>query len=331
MKDADNRISLRAVIKNAFDKVFKNRITTSGIPVHTVDLAIEDARLAFKSSKALHKGQKSFRIRYKKENANQILGLEKTTILLCSKKYNSITRQLINLNLTKPNNSHRFIGPVKPLVRPDHDYRLSMRNGEFILHIPIDKVVKQCEREFTCCSIDPGLRTFQTVYCQNGMIHEFGTNVIEKLNPLLYKLNKPKTENNPQKAKYKKRIRAKIKHLVDDLHWKTAKTLCGLSDKIIIGNMSTVSILKDKTMHCTVKRLLQSISQYTFRQRLQDKCEEYGVEFIVADESYTSKTCGGCAKLNDELGSSKVFNCDCGFTADRDVNGARNIMIKYLQ
>jgi putative transposase len=34
----------------------------------------------------------------------------------------------------------------------------------------------------------------------------------------------------------------------------------------------------------------------------------------------------------DHLGGNKKFKCpDCGWTADRDPNGARNIMIRALQ
>jgi transposase len=51
----------------------------------------------------------------------------------------------------------------------------------------------------------------------------------------------------------------------------------------------------------------------------------------VVDEAYTSKTCGRCGSLHDGLGKSKVFKCpSCDFTLDRDVNGARNILIRFL-
>jgi putative transposase len=46
---------------------------------------------------------------------------------------------------------------------------------------------------------------------------------------------------------------------------------------------------------------------------------------------YTSKTCGCCGKINKSLGSKKTFACpNCKFTIDRDINGARNIMLKVL-
>ena len=73
-------------------------------------------------------------------------------------------------------------------------------------------------------------------------------------------------------------------------------------------------------------------SHYGFRETLKAKAELHPwVNVIECDECYTSKTCGKCGELNSKLGSSKTFRCDkCDYVADRDINGARNVMIRYL-
>ena len=301
--------TLRPIIKDAFNQEIKDRILACKIPVHTIDNAVKDVTKAYKSSFALHKGKKKFRIRYKKEGATHTLVLEQSAF---SKVKNSFSQHV------------GIIDTDTPMGKPNHDCRLSCRNGTIMLYAPIDKPTTECYQSERVCSLDPGLRTFQTVYCKSGDVYEFGTNVSNKLNPLFDKLEKPNT-----KAAFKKRIRAKIAHLVEDLHWKSASLLCKLSKKILIGNMSTVGVLQGN-LHPRVKLLLQSLSHYTFRQRLKAKCEELGVEFAEVDESYTSKTCGSCGEINENLGAKKVFECKCGFKIDRDVNGARNIMIKNL-
>ena len=55
-------------------------------------------------------------------------------------------------------------------------------------------------------------------------------------------------------------------------------------------------------------------------------------KMIECSEEYTSKTCGGCGRLNHSLGSKKVFECShCKIVMDRDINAARNIFIKNYQ
>ena len=50
------------------------------------------------------------------------------------------------------------------------------------------------------------------------------------------------------------------------------------------------------------------------------------------DEDYTSKTCGRCGDINKNLGGNKFFKCNaCKLECGRDVNGARNILMKNLK
>ena len=49
------------------------------------------------------------------------------------------------------------------------------------------------------------------------------------------------------------------------------------------------------------------------------------------DESYTSKLCSECRFYNSELGKSKTFKCKiCNLKLDRDVNSAKNILLKGI-
>ena len=69
---------------------------------------------------------------------------------------------------------------------------------------------------------------------------------------------------------------------------------------------------------------------FLFKTRLEFKCKLNNVYFKYIDESYTSKTCSICSNYSNDLGGSKIYCCkECNNTIDRDVNGARNIYIKY--
>ena len=116
------------------------------------------------------------------------------------------------------------------------------------------------------------------------------------------------------------------------MHWKTIKYLVKRFDNIIVGKLNTSGIVKKEGNLCRKLRTLAlQLQHYTFRERLKFKGIEYNCNIIVQNEAYTSKTCGKCGELNRKLGSSKIFNCSrCKFKYDRDLNGARNIMIKAL-
>ena len=74
-----------------------------------------------------------------------------------------------------------------------------------------------------------------------------------------------------------------------------------------------------------------NLSHGFFIERLKFKISQSNNKLIIANESYTSKMCGNCWVLNNELGSAKIFKCtNCGVEIDRDVNGARNILIKEI-
>ena len=74
-------------------------------------------------------------------------------------------------------------------------------------------------------------------------------------------------------------------------------------------------------------------SHHRFKQRLlANKAREYPwCKVLIVDEAYTSKTCGMCGHIHQSLGGNKVFRCPhCSFEIDRNVNGARNILLRFL-
>lgn len=75
------------------------------------------------------------------------------------------------------------------------------------------------------------------------------------------------------------------------------------------------------------------LKHYKFQQRLIYKancCSN--VKVFLVDESYISKTCTNCGNLHQNLSSNDNFDCTtCKISIDRDVNGARNILIKNTQ
>ena len=78
-------------------------------------------------------------------------------------------------------------------------------------------------------------------------------------------------------------------------------------------------------------RSLLCLSHYEFRTKLVHKSRERGVEAMVVNEAWTSKTCTGCGEINKDLGGSEEYDCSkCNNKIDRDLNGARNILLRTI-
>lgn len=178
-------------------------------------------------------------------------------------------------------------------------------------------------------SLDPGIRTFQTGYALNHIVELGNKDTSSQIQKLLLKYD----ELNKTHVKGKKlrllRLSKRISDLIDEMHWKIIGFLVKNYEIIIYPVFRITSMVRKSTLPDIVKRLMYRFKFYKFEQRLIYKCQEWERDLRLVDESYTSKTCGNCGELNMNLGSDKVFNCSfCKFKIDRDINGARNILIK---
>ena len=189
-------------------------------------------------------------------------------------------------------------------------------------------------------AIDPGVRTFLTTYDLQGKIHEWGVGDLSRLYRLA--LHVDTLESKASRAKHRKRyrirraaarVRERVRNLVDDVHRKACSWLCATYDTIALPRFDTGGIVRRKGRRLTrgTVRSMLRWAHYRFRQRLLSKAATRGVRVELITEEWTSKTCGTCARLHHALGGSKHFRCpSCGWRCDRDVNGARNIMLKAL-
>jgi putative transposase len=222
-------------------------------------------------------------------------------------------------------------------------------NKQFTLLVPIEKEKDILNNNDWIC-IDPGIRTFLNCKTNKGYI-EIGKNLSNKLKTKIKLLDKQdkinkETLSNKLKEKIKNIkniknyikekqccIRKKIKNWIDDTHWKIIDYLTSSYKNIVIGKWSTKSIIRkdDSVLTSLTKRVAQNLSFYKFLQRLQYKCKIRENSLRIQDEWYTSKTCSVCGCKNENLGGSKIFNCNkCKINMDRDYNGARNIMLKSI-
>ncbi len=126
----------------------------------------------------------------------------------------------------------------------------------------------------------------------------------------------------------------RVRNRVRDLHAKTAAWLVTTYRTILIPTFETSQMVvkwRRKLNHKATRQLL-CWSHHAFRQTLKQRAErQQGCLVLDVTEPYTSQSCGRCGSLWKT--SSKRYVCHkpgCGYVADRDANGARNIELRYL-
>ena len=190
-------------------------------------------------------------------------------------------------------------------------------------------------------------------------------NAISVLQRILSKRVNKKGQPLRNRRRLKERINAyhrRIRNLVKELHNQIAIHLCRTYHTIMIPKFATQDMVSHKTqmrrnkemiqkitseekdpdkikerlkmfsrrnrLNAKVSFVLNALSHYKFQQHLLHKAEEHGCRVVFVTEEYTSKTCGRCGRIGAVF-KEREKRCDhCGYRMNRDINGARNILIK---
>ena len=206
--------------------------------------------------------------------------------------------------------------------------------GDFWLQVPVYKTKKPSNCG-PAIAIDPGVRTPLSYYSPDGSSGFFGREMKERINDIKRcvstvdrRLSKAEGAFRKKLLWHRRRLFRKYTHVRDDFHWKIVSTITDTYGGVILPHLSVSRLcgsLKAKTNHD-----MFGISHFTLKTRMEMKCEERSIAFVSPTEEYTSKTCGNCGLINDNLGSSETFRCDCGLICHRDLHAARNIYMKWF-
>jgi putative transposase len=246
----------------------------------------------------------------------------------------------------------RMLGKDKYLVskrdqtvfqQSDGIFPITKQNGRYYACIIVENKQKILEPKNNICALDPGCRTFQTMYSPD-CTKKFGEEYDTKLKKLYLREDRIKsilaTKTLKSRLRYKlkklcAKLRTKAKHIISDLHWKTAHYLTKNFQVILLPKFATkeMMIKRKRKIGSTVVRTMQGLSHYTFQQRLLYKAAVRGRDVIICNEHYTTRTCGQCGTINPNMGGKKIFTCidpNCNVVVDRDIHAARNILIRGL-
>lgn len=328
------------IYKNGSDKVWhkvyqdiaeqnKEHDYIKAVPCQIKNRAVYDYRkaLSINKMKAKRSG-KPFEMKFKsKKNPKQSCYIPKTAI-----KSSGIY--------------HTIAGKLKMTERQWFENeeikacRLTLEFGKWFIVIPREMKTTPIDNQEGVVAIDPGIRTFATYFSTEGYFGKLGQGAFDRILKLNLKIDKLISKLSKETDKHKKsnlkrsifNIRFKIRNLIDELHWKTIKFFTSRF-KVIIFPPFNVSEMVKKSKRKLSKKVVRSMNCfrfYEFKERLKLKCKENGITFVESSEAFTSKTNSFTGELIENLGSKEKFMFN-NISIDRDINGARNILIRAMR
>ena len=216
---------------------------------------------------------------------------------------------------------------------------VSVKAGRYyvsvLVEIPNNKIVDNSNEGI---GIDLGLKDFAVA--SNGKIYK-NINKSAKLKKLEKQLRREqrclsrkyeylkKGESTQRANIQKQKLKVqKLHHRLDNIRTDYInKTIAEIvktkPSYITIEDLNVKGMMKNRCL----SKAVASQKFYEFRKRLKAKCDEKGIELRVADRFYpSSKTCHHCGSIRKNLKlSDRIYRCECGYVADRDLNAALNL------
>jgi len=266
------------------------------------------------------------------------------SISFSSRTYNQTSGVIINLIKACKVRKGRGL-PLKA----KHAVRLCVDRERKVTLCFVDEFEVKDEKEapdhvdsfHSVASLDPGIRTFQSIFDADGNAIEWGAGGSEQLMYHCRRADNLRSKIDKQKDKHKRwylkrayyRTLRKLKNKVNECQYKLALFLCENYRVVLIPKFEVSRMVKksERKIGNKTVRPMYTWSHYKFRQRLLEKAKEHPwCRVIEVDEAFTSKTCDECGYIRENF-KGKTFECpSCGHKADRDIHAGKNILLRYI-
>ncbi len=159
---------------------------------------------------------------------------------------------------------------------------------------------------------------------------------LEKRKRRLQRSVSRKYEQNKKKGKYCKtnnivkneKLLLKVNHRLTNirknyLNQTTSEIVNRKPRFICIEDLNVSGMMKNRHL----SKAVQNQGFFEFRKQLEYKCNDSGIQLIIADRFYpSSKLCSCCGKIKKDLKlSDRTYRCECGNVIDRDFQASLNL------
>lgn len=227
-----------------------------------------------------------------------------------------------------------------PLNAKYSNPRITFDGVNWFLSVGVDIECEKQELTNETLGIDAGLK--EALIRSDGITHQ-NINKTKRVKTLRKKHNKLKKSisrkyeknkigkkfiktQNIKKAELKSnKIYKKLENIQTDYFSKVAISIARTKPKkIVMEKLNIEGMRKNKHL----SKAFQEASLYKLKTKIQNKCLEFGIEFIEAGTFFpSSKRCSHCGALKKDLKlKDRVFKCGaCGLQIDRDANASQNL------
>ncbi len=140
---------------------------------------------------------------------------------------------------------------------------------------------------------------------------------------------KPKTDAVREKRrKVIARVHERIRNKRHNFAHQESRKMVNRHSFIVAEKLEVQKMQKNRRLSKSIADVAWSL----FRHCLEYKAEEAGIGFKAVNPKHTSQDCSACGHREKKALSDRVHHCKaCGYTADRDLNAAINILTLGLQ
>jgi putative transposase len=218
--------------------------------------------------------------------------------------------------------------------------QIIFKNGNWFAHIISEVETPIADGKGKTKAIDLGIINMASCVNDDGkskiysgkqvlaIQHYFNSRIAKvqsKLTKQFPKRHHSKTLDNLQRKKTRQinlAIHKITKGVIDDCLKEGVKTL-------VIGDIK--DIRKDKNFGKVGNQKLHSWGFSKLTNQMEYKATLSGIRFVRVGEEYTSQTCSLCGTISRKNRKHRgLYVCGCGRRINADINGATNILKKYL-
>jgi len=264
-------------------------------------------------------------------------------------KYKYFTHELTQGILIKDNkirfNLGRKLSAESPMLRlaesPPENYRsvyISKNQEGWFASFYVQKEEIPFVDNGKVLAADMGIKQFMAARSNEGRVFMSGSisKMTKHYDRKLDKIRSKRDLKKKNSTRYKRltetyrRVSQKKQNKVQDFLHKLSHKLANkfVENTIVCGDLNPSKWKKSKN-----KKLNRSVQNNwvvsRFYGMMEYKCKLYGKRFVKINEAYTSKTCSSCGLIHDMPLWRRQMECSCGFSEDRDVNSAINILKRF--